>query len=210
MVKFSHLADCHLGAWRNQAIQELNLEAFRRAIEISIKEKVNFIIIAGDLFDSAYPPIDVLKETFHIFSKLKEARIPCYLVAGSHDYSVSGKTFLDVLEKAGFCINVFKPEYKDELIYLSPVIHDNIALYGYPGRKSSLEVDDLKKIKLHNSPLFKILVLHTTLNCIKGDIPIDAFDESKLPYADYYALGHVHTDFQYEKIMPCLWWRDNC
>ena len=41
------------------------------------------------------------------FKKLYDANIPCFIIAGSHDYSVSGKTFLDVLEHAGFCKNVF-------------------------------------------------------------------------------------------------------
>ena len=195
------MADCHLGGWRNTEIQELNLESFRRAIDICIKEKVDFVLIAGDLFDSAYPPIEVLKEVFHIFSKLKEARIPCYIIAGSHDYSVSGKTFLDVLEKSGFCINVHNQEMKDDTIYLNPIIHENIAIYGYPGRKSGLEIQDIRKIKLNESPLFKIFMLHTTLNCVKGNIPMESVDESKLPYADYYALGHVHVDFQYDKIV---------
>ena len=31
--------------------------------------------------------------------------MPCFIIAGSHDDSVSGKTFLDVLEKAGFAKN---------------------------------------------------------------------------------------------------------
>ena len=102
-MKFAHIADCHLGSWRQPELQQLNLESFKYAIETSIQEEVDFIVFSGDLFDSAYPPIEILKETFSQFRKLKEAKIKCYIIAGSHDYSVSGKTFLDVLEKAGFC-----------------------------------------------------------------------------------------------------------
>ena len=83
---------------------------------------MNFVLIAGDLFDTAYPPIETLKRTFMEFRKLKEARIPCFIIAGSHDYSVSGKTFLDVLEKAGFCKNVAEFEEKDGKIILNPTI----------------------------------------------------------------------------------------
>ena len=101
-MRFAHIADCHLGGWRQPELQALNLASFKKAIEISIQGNVNFILFTGDLFDSAYPPIEVLKETFSEFRKLKEAKIKCYIIAGSHDYSVSGKTFLDVLEKAGF------------------------------------------------------------------------------------------------------------
>jgi DNA repair exonuclease SbcCD nuclease subunit len=42
---------------------------------------VEFVLIAGDLFDSAYPPIEILKETFSQFKKLKESGIPCFIIA---------------------------------------------------------------------------------------------------------------------------------
>jgi hypothetical protein len=195
MVRFAHLADCHLGSWKQPELQHLNIESFRQAIDICINEKVNFIIIAGDLFDSAYPPIEILKETFNIMSKVKDAKIPCYIIAGSHDYSVSGKTFLDVLEKAGFCINVHQQEdiENSEKTFLVPTLHNNIALYGYPGRKSGLEVPQVRNIKLQNSDSHKILVLHTTMDFVKGDLPIDSVDEDILPKSDYCALGHIHV-----------------
>src|SRR3989344_889787 len=116
MVKFAHLSDVHLGGWKQKPLQELNFQSFQKAVQISIDEKVDFILIAGDLFDTAYPPIEILKETFAEFRKIKESKIPCFIISGSHDYSVSGKTFLEVLEHAGFCENVHKFEEKNEKI----------------------------------------------------------------------------------------------
>ena len=202
MTKFAHISDVHLGGWKAQALQDLNFKSFQKAIDICINSKLNFILIAGDLFDSAYPPIEILKETFAEFRKLKEARIPCFIIAGSHDYSVSGKTFLDVLEKAGFCKNVTNFEEKEETIILNPTIHEGVAIYGYPGKKSGLEVQDLRKIKFNDAPgMFKILMLHTTIDKAKGTLPIDAIETEKLPYADYYALGHLHIDFKYKNFV---------
>ena len=151
MVKFAHLADVHLGGWRQGPMQEMNFDSFRFAIDKCIERKVNFILIAGDLFDSAYPPIEILKETFAEFRKLKEAKIPVFLIPGSHDYSVSGKSFLDVLEKGGFCKNVYDAEFLEEEIRLNPTIHEGIAIYGYPGKKSGLEINDLRKINMNDA-----------------------------------------------------------
>ena len=202
MVKFAHMADVHLGGWKQQPLQDLNLESFKKAFEICIRERVEFVVIAGDLFDAAFPPIDVLKESFAEFRKLKEAGIPCFLIAGSHDYSVSGKTFLDVLEKAGFCKNVAVFEEKNDRIILNPTIHKGVALYGYPGKTSGLEVGDLRRVQFDEAPgLFKIFLLHTTIDKAKGNLPIDALEISKVPKADYYALGHLHIDFQYENFV---------
>jgi len=190
-MRFAHIADCHLGSWRQPELQELNLESFKKAVEICIEEKVDFILFSGDLFDSAYPPIEILKETFSEFRKLKEVKIKCYIIAGSHDYSVSGKTFLDVLEKAGFC-EICKFKEQESGILLKPCNHEGISIYGYPGKKSGLEVDDLRRISLEPTNNFKILMLHTTMASAKGNLPIDSISIEELPKADYYALGHLH------------------
>lgn len=202
MVKFAHISDVHLGGWKQQPMQDLNFLSFRKAIDICISRKVEFVLVAGDLFDSAYPPIEILKETFAEFKRLKDAKIPCFLIAGSHDYSVSGKTFLDVLEKAGFCKNVTDFEEKDGHFILNPTIYKGIAIYGYPGKKAGLEIAELRKVKFNDSPgMFKIFMLHTTIDKAKGSLPIDALEIDNLPKADYYACGHLHVEFQYENFI---------
>lgn len=201
-MKFAHMGDCHLGGWRQPELRALNFASFQYAVQRCIKEKVDFILITGDLFDSAYPPIDILKESFAEFRKLKEAKIPVFLIAGSHDYSASGKTFLDVLEKSGFCKNVSVFEERNGSIFLQPTIHNNVALYGYPGKKSGLEVEEIKRIKLQDSPgMFKILMLHTTIRDAVGTLPIPSVDEKKLPKVDYLALSHLHITYNKEGIV---------
>jgi DNA repair protein SbcD/Mre11 len=195
-MKFTHLGDCHLGGWRFPELQELSITSFSKAIEFSIKEKVDFVLIAGDLFDSAYPSIEILKQTFKEFRKLKESKIPCFIIPGSHDFSISGKTFLDVLEHAGFCNSINKFEEINGKLILQPTIFENYALYGYHGKKSGLEVNDLKNAEIQDAPgFFKILTLHTTIKEAVGTLPIDSVSISDLPKADYYALGHLHVDF---------------
>jgi len=202
MARFVHLADVHLGGWKQEPMQQLNFQSFVKAINRIILEKPDFALFSGDLFDSAYPSIETLKETFAEFKKLYEAKIPVFLIAGSHDYSVSGKTFLDVLEKAGFCKNITEFEEKDDQITLTPTILNGVAIFGYPGKKSGLEIRDLRKIKLNDTPgLFKIFMLHTTIDKVVGTIPMESIKTEELPHADYYALGHIHIDFQYENFV---------
>jgi DNA repair exonuclease SbcCD nuclease subunit len=197
-MKFSHIADSHLGGWRQPELQVLNMQSFRRAVDISIEEKVDFMLFTGDLFDTSFPPIEILKDTFSEFRKIKEAGIKAYIIAGSHDFSVSGKTFLDVLEKSGFCeICKFEENENGEII-LMPSINASCYIYGYPGKKSGLEIQSLKKliIKEPYQDHFRILMLHTTVSEVVNDIPIDSISLNELPKADYYALGHIHVDFE--------------
>lgn len=203
-MKFAHMGDCHLGGWRQPELKELNFNSFKYAIDVCIKEKVDFVLIAGDLFDSAYPSIDVLKDAFQEFRKLCESKIPVFLIAGSHDYSASGKTFLEVIEKAGFCKNVELFEERNGSIILEPTLFKNVAIYGYPGKKSGIEVDEISRIKLQDSPgLFKILMLHTTIRDAIGTLPIKAVDETLLPKVDYLALAHLHINYNKDNRVYC-------
>ncbi len=190
------MGDCHLGGWRQPELKELNFEYFKKAIQISLSEKVEFILISGDLFDSAYPPMDTLKNTFEIFRNIKDANIPVFIIAGSHDYSVSGNSFLDVLEKAGFCKNVSIFSEKGNHILLEPTIFKNVAIFGFPGKRSGLEVEEISRIKLQDAPgLFRILMLHTTIRDAVGNTQIDAVDDRFLPKVDYLALSHLHIKY---------------
>lgn len=200
MVKFSHLADCHLGGWRQEELQNINLKSFKKAIDISLEEKVDFVLIAGDLFDSPYPPIEILKETFAEFKRLKDANIPVYLIAGSHDFSASGKTFLDVLEKAGFCENVQKFEIdENEKIKLKPTFFQDIAIFGYSGRKSGMEIEDLKKVYFDSVHPFSIFMIHSTIEEVVDPNHMDSINKFDLPIANYYAMGHIHKVFKKEE-----------
>ena len=194
-MKFAHLGDCHLGSWRQPELQELNFLSFQNAIDKAIKARVEFVLIAGDLFDSAYPPIEILKRTFAEFRKLKEADIKVFMIAGSHDFSVSGKTFLDVLEKGGFC-EICKYEENGVVINLLPIKYKSFEIYGYPGKKSGMEIEDLRKIILpKDNGNFRILMLHTSIKEAVGDLPIESISMKSFPKADYYALGHLHINF---------------
>ena len=199
------MSDVHLGGWKQKPLQDLNFQSFQKAIDISINERVDFILIAGDLFDTAYPSIEILKETFAEFKKLKESGIPCFLISGSHDYSVSGKTFLDVLEKSGFCKNVSIFEDDGKILILKPTHFKDIVIYGYPGKKTGLDVSDLKRMKLEEtSGNFKILMLHTTIDKVvetMGNLPIESIAADSLPETDYCALGHIHVLLKYKNFV---------
>ncbi len=204
MIKFAHLADCHLGSWRQEELQKLNFQSFQKVIDRCIQEEVEFILISGDLFDSAYPPIEILKESFAEFKKVHDAKIPVYLIAGSHDFSASGKTFLDVLEKAGFCKNIENWQTEEDgRIKLKSHMHNDIAIYGYPGRKSGMEIEDLSKVYFDSFHPFTIFMIHTTIKDVVGTIPMESIEKQKLPLANYYAMGHIHQVFETREANSC-------
>ena len=53
MVRFAHIADVHLGGWKQQPMQDLNFDSFKKTVDVCLASKLDFILFAGDLFDSA-------------------------------------------------------------------------------------------------------------------------------------------------------------
>ncbi|MBW3013068.1 DNA repair exonuclease [Candidatus Woesearchaeota archaeon] len=199
-MKFAHMADCHLGAWREEKIKQLNRRAFIGAVDECIKEKVDFILIAGDLFNTALPSVDALREVVVCFKQLKDLNMPVYIIPGSHDFSPSGKTMIDVLEKAGLCINVAKGEDAGDKLRLKFVTDKKTGakITGMIGKKGMLErsyFEALDRESLEKEEGFKIFMFHTALTELK-DKSLEKMDSAPLSLLpkrfNYYASGHVH------------------
>lgn len=194
-MKFAHLADCHIGGWKDINLKELSIKSFEEAINICIKENVAFVLIAGDLFNTSMPNIDLIKRTTKILNRLKENEIEVYIIPGSHDFSPSGKTMIDVLESSGLANNVMK--IKDNQLIFT---HDKtgVKITGLVGLRSGLDkyyYENLDFSNLENENGFKIFMLHNTINELKPkDMEkVEGMSLSLLPKNfDYYAAGHVH------------------
>jgi hypothetical protein len=207
-MRFAHLADCHIGSWREPRLREISTKAFIKAIDLSIEKNVDFILIAGDLFNTSLPAIERLKDTVEKLKELKDRNIPVYIIAGSHDYSPSGKTMLDVLEKAGLFINVTKgAEVIDERLKLKFTIDKKTGakITGLLGKRGGLEKEYYKSLikeELENEEGYKIFMLHSTIDELKPESmkEIDSQPISLLPKNfNYYAAGHPHFVFQKEE-----------
>jgi exonuclease SbcD len=199
-MKFAHIADCHIGGWRDPKMQEVGMQAFSMAIDRTITENVDFLLIAGDLFNTSIPPIDKIKEAVVQLNRLKEKKIPVYIVAGSHDYSPSGKTMLDVLEETGLFQNVCRGKVEEGKLKLNFTIDlkTGAKITGMLGKKGMLEkhyYEDLDRESLEKEEGFKIFMFHTAITELKSEElqKMESASISLLPKGfDYYAGGHVH------------------
>ncbi len=202
-MKFIHLADCHLGGWREQKLKDLNLKTFKESINFALNNYVGFVLISGDLFDTALPDISLVKDVANELSRLKEHDIPIYIIAGSHDFSPSGKTIIDVFEKSGLLENVAKIE-DNKLNFI--IDRTGTKISGLFGKKGSLEkqyYESLDKKNLEEESGFKIFMFHSTLEDFKPkDMEkVEGYPLDLLPKNfNYYAGGHVHYIF--EKDVP--------
>lgn len=206
------MADCHIGSWRNPKLKDITIEVFKKAVSNSIERRVQFILISGDLFNTALPAIDKLKAVVEELRKLKKEAISVYVIPGSHDYSPSGKTMLEVLEAAGLIINVVKGTVIDGRLRLKFAVDGVAKITGLLGKRGMLEksyYQDLDREHLEQEDGFKIFMFHTAISELKSDemSRMESAPLSLLPKGfDYYAGGHVHerqvSEFEgYKKVV---------
>ncbi len=197
------MADCHIGSWRDPKLRDASTKAFLKAVDICIEKQVDFVLIAGDLFNTALPGIDALKVVVTKLKELKDSNIPVYAIPGSHDFSPSGKTIIDVLENAGLIINVMKGKIIDEKLNLKFTLDKKtgVKITGIFGKKGMLEKSHYKSLlkkELEQEKGFKIFMFHTALTEFKPE-ELDSMESQPLELLpknfDYYAGGHVHYVF---------------
>lgn len=200
MYKFAHISDCHLGAHRDSVLQKLEIEAFEKALTKCLDEKIDFIVISGDLFHSNIPDMGVVDVAVKKMKEVKDQGIPIYLIYGSHDYSPNRTSVVDVLESAGLFQKIVKGAIENGKLKLE-FIDDkktNAKLVGLSARKIGMEekyFEILDRESLEKEEGFKIFVFHSAISEFKPDflarmesVPISYFPKN----FNYYAGGHIH------------------
>ena len=95
-AKFLHAADLHLGApleSLGEAIDDATYErvkalvnrAFDRLSDVAISEGVDFVVLAGDVYDNADRDPGAQRRFLRGLRRLSEARIKVFMVHGNHD-----------------------------------------------------------------------------------------------------------------------------
>jgi exonuclease SbcD len=213
--KFAHVADCHIGAWRDPKLRELNDSAFERTIDLCILNRVDFLIISGDIFDIGIPEMSSVRSAVRKLKELIDANIPVYVVYGSHDYSPTTVSVVEVLTEAGLFSNAGRFEVKEieakgneqvenekRRLVLQPLTDKKtgVQIAGLPARRGGLEKAYYAQLK-ENTALaidperFSIFVFHASVNELQTlNIPVDQNVSIRdLPLGfSYYAGGHLH------------------
>lgn len=200
-MKFIHMSDCHIGGWREEKMRLANAASFKKAVDICIEEKADFVLISGDLLNTAMPGMDSIKLCIEQLKRFRQKGIPVYAIAGSHDYSATGQTFIDVLEMTDLLVNVAKGEEVDGRLRLKFTIDEKTGakITGLVGRRKGLEKSYfhyLDRDSLEREQGFKLFMFHTAIAEMKPKEleEMDAMPVSLLPKGfSYYAGGHVHV-----------------
>ena len=187
---FSHISDTHLGfvQYGSEEREQDVYNAFNQSIDISIKDHVDFVIFAGDIFDEPRPNGTAIIEMANALKRLKQNNIDSFFILGEHDVNRFRTTPIPyVYHNLNFSkyIGQGKPvEYKDVLL----VGYDKIRREEIPQYEEKFADVD-KIVKNHSG--HKILVMHqgvSEFHKFGGEL-----HSTDLPKNfTYYAMGHLH------------------
>ena len=205
MLRLLHTADVHLGA-RHADLgdaaatqRERQFAAFVATVDLAIAERVDLVLVAGDLFDSNVQPRRSVERVAHELARLVRARIRTVLIPGTHDVYDRSSVYraYDLAALAGSkegdgLVTVLTPERPwVHLDTLDAVVHGTVFATK---RAPHSPLRDLATAKAPEAT-WRIGLLHAAI-AIPGRTDADDVvitqDEIAASGLDYLALGHWH------------------
>lgn len=216
-MRFLHFSDVHLGFQQYSLGERFNdfFHAFEHAIQYGIDNKVDAILIAGDLFHkSAIEPM-VYVQAADMLKLARDADIPVIAISGNHDQASRRDviSWLDVLAHEGY------------LYFLEPVLQDETCQVPIWDKKEKtgafLDIDNVRIIGLpylggttalwlpafsdaianlpKNKTNFTILLTHAGIEGELGKLDAALSHAELEPLrksVNYLGLGHLHKHFE--------------
>ncbi len=195
-MKFIHAADVHLDSplrglarYEGAPLEEIRgatRRAFENLVDLAIHEKVAFVLLAGDLYDGDWKDYNTGLFFTSQMSRLHEAGIKVFLVAGNHDAANRITRYLRPPEN----VHIFST-HKPETVVLE---YFGVAIHGQGFPKMSVTEDLSQAYPLAHTGLFNIGLLHTSLDGRVGHASYApcTVDGLRSRGYQYWALGHVH------------------
>ena len=192
MISFVHTADIHLGLQfkglldPSESIERRSelWSTFQRIVEYTKKNNLDFLFIAGDLFEEEYFTLGDMKRVRDILKSAKTINI--VIIAGNHDYLDERSLYNKVDWPAN--ITVFNGAKVQSKVFeeLKTVV------YGYSWDKVSIKEElSIKGFENLKEGYKNILLLHGDIAADSDYLPLDIKVLESLNM-DYIALGHIH------------------
>src|SRR5262249_42479935 len=198
-LRFVHAADLHLDspfrglgeirASLRDRLQSATLGALTRVVDHTIASKADFLIIAGDLYDSKDRSLRALVSFRKQMERLAERHIPVFIVHGNHD-PLNGwgsgfqlppnvVTFGGHIDTEPFIRRGRELAHVTGVSYPRERVTDNLSL----------------SFKVPDAAAYSIAVLHANVGHQSGHADYAPATVGDLAAAgfNYWALGHVHT-----------------
>ena len=213
VMKLIHLSDLHIGKKVNEfSMLEDQQYIFEKIIQIIDEQKIECVLIAGDIYDKSIPSKYAVQLFDDFLTKMAKRNIPIFIISGNHDSAeriafgsklmCQSKVYFSPAFEGDIKPILLRDEYGEIAVYMLPFIKPAIVknIYEYADIES---YNDAVKIAIERMDIDKnrrnILVAHQFVTGAETseseDISvggIDNVDACVFDDFDYVALGHIH------------------
>ena len=225
-IRFIHFADVHLG-YRQYGLRERADDfsrAFGSVVDYCLRERPDFVLVAGDLFDSKSIDPRTYADAETRLTALREARIPVVAVEGNHErwFGRGDRSWLWQLSRQGLLRLLRQHDPESGALTWQPWSRERgfgaytdlgtVRLFGveYLGARLAAALPDVA-LAAAAAPgegrRLRVGLLHTGVD---EELPfghggVALADLAPLrAIADYLALGHVHYRFELPEDDPWI------
>ncbi len=217
-MHFLHIADVHLGYQQYGLKDRFNdfSRAFLHLVDDAVDHKVNFVLLAGDLFHKRTVDPLAMRVAIEGFVRLQQAGIPVLAVEGNHEKATYRDQFswVDFLDAMGY-LRLLNPPFKKGRptltahgdaggAYIDLPLDEggHVRVYGlqYYGASTATAVQGFAEALPamdHRDVRYTILMMHAGL---EGQLAhVGRLKHNDLAplreHVDYVALGHIHKPY---------------
>lgn len=198
-VRFIHAADLHLDSPFKglrelppplfKRVKESAFTSFKRVVDAAVKEHVDFVVIAGDLYDGANRSLRAQTWLRKQLDRLGDAGIHVYAIHGNHDHLDGNWHELEWPPHVHF----FRSGEVETVVHVKdgyPLVH----LYGFSYPERAVMENMTSHYQKQAGAPFHIGLLHGNAEGNTGHDPYAPFTVTQLleKEFDYWALGHIH------------------
>ena len=198
-IKFIHAADLHLGSVFSgfhhmhgaiyDKLKNSSYTALAKLVDKAIQERIDFVIIAGDIYDHEARNLKAQLKFKSEMERLNHHSIPVYLIHGNHDY-INGNYF-DISLPPN--VHIFRQEVEVKQ-FIKEEDGTIVNLYGFSYDKRHIHDRVIQNYKKADNGHYHIGILHGNLDGENAHGNYAPFSRSELQSKqfDYWALGHIH------------------
>lgn len=221
-MKILHTSDLHIGKYiGTYDLKEDTEYVLNQVVETAIRERVEVVLISGDVFDRPNPSEEAIKMYVSFLKELLDKNIKVIAISGNHDSGIRLSAYKDILGKGYFVEGEFNSpmrkvslsdEYGPVNFYMLPfftpfIVKSNLKLEK--GLENyDLAMDEIIKRENIDTSQRNIILAHQFVAGFKfggseEDFSYSNGDEKnvagvgiisldKFQDFDYVALGHIH------------------
>ncbi|MEK4971343.1 DNA repair exonuclease [Niallia sp. FSL R7-0648] len=209
-ISFIHCADLHLDSPMvglknlpitiHNKLKESTFTAFKKVIDAAISKKVDFIIIAGDIYDGEDRSIKAQIRFRNEMLRLEENQIEVYLIHGNHDHLNGSWVQIELPPN----VHVFP-----SMVTVKKYVKNNLSvnLYGFSYETRHIKERRIVEYERSGEANFHVGILHGNLEGSTEHSAYAPFQVKDLlaKKMDYWALGHIHKREILESVPPIVY-----